>query len=231
MLREAGHVVSERELSVPLGAKLAGLAIWCAGPEMDARRLTDRSRLGKAVTRQAAVGRFLLRAGLVRDSAREAWRSVAGRFFEDADVLLTPGLAQLPPPAVRWGERGWLANVRASSSYAPFGGRMEPRRLAGHGHTGWSAHRHRDAALGAAGRAARGRGAVARRCRAARAAGSMASGCARLRPMSAPVSLRLRAVPALRGYSLHCGRLRIGHSADFASNCAVIPRAVRRCVG
>ena len=122
LLREAGHVVSERELSVPLGAKLAGLAIWCAGPEMDARLLTDRSRLGKAVVRQAAVGRVLLRAGLIRDSAREAWRSVAGRFFENADVLLTPGLAQLPPPAARWGERGWLANVRTSSSYAPFGG-------------------------------------------------------------------------------------------------------------
>ena len=36
LLREAGHVVSERELSVPVTAKLAGLAIWCAGPEMDA---------------------------------------------------------------------------------------------------------------------------------------------------------------------------------------------------
>ena len=122
LLRAAGHAVSERELSIPVAAKLAGLAIWCAGPEMDARRLPDRSRLGKAVGRQAAVGRFLLRAGLVRDSARDAWRSVAERFFEDADVLVTPGLAQLPPPALRWGERGWLANVRASSSYAPFGG-------------------------------------------------------------------------------------------------------------
>jgi len=122
LLRKAGHVVSERELSVPLGARLAGLAVWCAGPEMDARRLTDRSQLGKAVARQAAVGRFLLRAGLVRDSSRQAWCSEAGRFFEDVDVLLTPGLAQLPPAALRWGERGWLANVRASSSYAPFGG-------------------------------------------------------------------------------------------------------------
>jgi amidase len=128
ILREAGHVVIEREISVPFGAIFAGLATWCAGAEMDAGLLMNRSGLGKPASRHAAVGRVVLRAGLVRDSAREEWRSVARRFFDDVDVLLTPGLAQVPPPAVRWGERGWLANVRASSSYAPFGA---PWNLAG----------------------------------------------------------------------------------------------------
>jgi amidase len=128
LLRHAGHDVSERETSIPPAAKMAGLAFWCAGPEMDARVLADRSRLGRPVSRHVAVGPILLRARLVRDSARQAWRSVAWRFFRDVDVLLIPSLAQLAPAAVRWGERGWLANVRTSSSYAPFCG---PWNLAG----------------------------------------------------------------------------------------------------
>jgi amidase len=122
VLRKAGHLVVERELRVPPAAVFAGIAIWCAGSEVDARLLKDRSRLGKAVSRHARAGRVVLRAGLVRKSHRDAWRCAAERFFEDVDVLLTPGLAQLPLPAVPWRERGWLSNLRASSSYAPFAG-------------------------------------------------------------------------------------------------------------
>ena len=49
-------------------------------------------------------------------------------FFADHDVLITPGLAQLPIAASRWGERGWLANVMANARYAPF---AAPWNLAG----------------------------------------------------------------------------------------------------
>jgi amidase len=128
LLASLGHHVTDRELKQPLSAGLAALSTWFAGTELDARLMTDRSRLEKRVARHAAVGRLVLRAGLPKESNRDAWRAVAQRFFEDVDVLLTPGLAQVPLPSVRWGQRGWLRNVQASSSYAPFG---QPWNLAG----------------------------------------------------------------------------------------------------
>jgi amidase len=128
LLREAGHLVVEREISIPPRVIFAGVATWCAGTATDAGLMKDPARLGKSVSRHAAAGRVAMRAGLVRESDRETWRSRAQRFFEDVDVLLTPGLAQLPLPAVQWRDRGWLRNLRASSGYAPFGA---PWNLAG----------------------------------------------------------------------------------------------------
>ncbi len=121
LLRSAGHQVTDKELVQPLSAGLASLAVWFAGTEMDAQLMADRSKLEKRVARHAAMGRAVMRTGRPNESAREAWRSVARRFFDDVDVLLTPGLAQIPLEAVRWGQRSWLRNLRASSGYAPFG--------------------------------------------------------------------------------------------------------------
>lgn len=128
LLGRVGHRVSEKELRQPVPLSLAALGVWFAGTEMDARLLLDRGRLERRVARHAAAGRAVLRAGRPRDADREAWRSIVGRFFADVDVLVTPGLAQVPLPAVRWGRRGWLQNMRASSSYAPFG---QPWNFAG----------------------------------------------------------------------------------------------------
>jgi amidase len=128
ILASLGHQVTDRELKQPLSAGLAALSTWFAGTEMDARLMADRSRLEKPVARHASAGRVLMRAGVPRESGREAWREVARRFFEDVDVLLTPGLAQAPLPSVRWGQRSWLRNIRASSGYAPF---CAPWNLAG----------------------------------------------------------------------------------------------------
>jgi amidase len=128
LLRSAGHTVQDREVTYPLAAGLASMAVWFAGTEKDAELVHDRSRLEKRTVRHAAAGQALLRAGLRRDSARADWQTAAERYFADVDVLLTPGLAQPPIPAVRWGERSWLHNVRASSAYAPFG---QPWNLAG----------------------------------------------------------------------------------------------------
>ncbi len=128
LLASLGHARIDRELKPPLSAGLAALSVWFAGTEMDARLMSDRGRLGKPVARHAAAGRAVLRAGRPRESSREAWRAVAQRFFDDLDVLVTPGLAQVPLPAVRWGERSWLRNLRANSAYAPF---AAPWNLAG----------------------------------------------------------------------------------------------------
>ncbi|MDQ1631394.1 MAG: amidase [Frankiaceae bacterium] len=128
VLQSAGHAVREADLVYSLPIALSALALWFAGTEMDARLIPDRARLEKRNRRHAAAGRAVLRAGLVRDKPRQEWRDEARHFFADADVLLTPGLAQIPLPAAEWGRRSWLWNVRASSGYAPFGA---PWNLAG----------------------------------------------------------------------------------------------------
>jgi amidase len=70
----------------------------------------------------------LLRAGLVRPGARERWVAAVTPFFERYDVLVTPALAAAPPPASRWHERGWLANLLTSTGFGAFEG---PWNLAG----------------------------------------------------------------------------------------------------
>jgi amidase len=42
------------------------------------------------------------------------------KFFDEYDVVVTPGLARPPIAAVRWGERSWLRNLNANARYAPF---------------------------------------------------------------------------------------------------------------
>jgi amidase len=119
-LSGAGHTVVQADPSYPTRTALAALVRWYAGTEKDAQLLDDRSRVERRVRVHAALGRLVLRAGYPKVRGREQWRAVAERFFADHDVLVTPALAQRPLPAVRWGQRGWLANVTANSRYAPF---------------------------------------------------------------------------------------------------------------
>jgi amidase len=128
VLAGLGHQLRDAEPSYPTGTALAALARWFAGAEMDARLVADRSRLESRVTRHAAAGRLALRLRGVRQASREAWRRKAEQFMADYDVLVTPGLAQLPIAAKRWGEGGWLASVQANARYAPF---AAPWNLAG----------------------------------------------------------------------------------------------------
>ena len=128
LLAGLGHHVREAEPTYPTGTALAALARWFAGAEMDARLLADRSRLEPRVARHAAAGRIALRVRAVRPASREAWRRKAAEFFSAHDVLITPGLAQLPIAAERWGEGRWLASVLANARYAPF---AAPWNLAG----------------------------------------------------------------------------------------------------
>jgi amidase len=128
VLREDGHTV--RQANPPYGQRTGASAVarWVAGTELDARLLSDRSKLSPRTRRHAAVGALVLRAGLPRPAGRAAWQRKATGFFADHDVLVTPALAQSPLRSVPWSERGWLANVLANVRYAPF---AAPWNLAG----------------------------------------------------------------------------------------------------
>jgi amidase len=127
-LARAGHDVRESDPPYRTSTGLAALARWFAGTELDAQLLADRSRMERRTARHAALGRAVLRAGYPKEHGRSAWRRAAEQFFAQHDVLVTPALAQRPLRSVRWGERGWLRNVVANSTYAPF---AAPWNLAG----------------------------------------------------------------------------------------------------
>jgi amidase len=127
-LRIAGHTI--RQANPPYGQRIASsaLARWLAGAELDSRLLADRSVVATRTRRHAAFGHAVLRAGFPKESGRTAWQAKAEAFFADHDVLVTPALAQSPPRAVAWAERGLVANLLANTRYAPF---AAPWNLAG----------------------------------------------------------------------------------------------------
>ena len=119
LLRQAGHAVEHADPRYPTAFVPAIFGHWFAGPLADAERLDPR-RLEPRTRRHLAWGRLARRLGLVSARRREAWRGLHASFFEHHDVLLTPALARVPPPADHWSERSWLANVVACVRYAPF---------------------------------------------------------------------------------------------------------------
>jgi amidase len=127
-LAELGHRVQSAELRYPTMAGQAAMARWFAGTAKDVQLLADRSRLQRRVARHARLGRAVLATGGPRPGGRNTMRQAAERYFADFDVLLTPGLARTPPPALAWSERGWAANLLSNVRYAPF---AAPWNLAG----------------------------------------------------------------------------------------------------
>jgi amidase len=128
LLAAAGHQVIRAELRYPSKAGPAAMARWFAGAELDARLLADRSRVDRRIARHARLGRAVLAAGGPRPGGQRSMTRAAERYFERVDVLLTPALAQFPPPATAWSKRGWAANVGSNVRYAPF---AAPWNLAG----------------------------------------------------------------------------------------------------
>jgi amidase len=127
-LAEAGHTVRQADPPYRQRAGWAAIARWLAGTELDARTQHEPGRLAARTRRHAAVGRALLRIGRPGPAGREEWIRRAERFFGDHDVLVTPALAQSPPRARMWSQRGWVANVVSNARYAPF---AAPWNLAG----------------------------------------------------------------------------------------------------
>ncbi len=119
VLGAAGHTVVDHTERMPFRTGAAAVATWFACARGDAEGLDPR-RLERRTRSLARMGRLLARFGADGATGRDRWRAYgADQWFGNADVLVTPTLAAVPPPAERWGRRGLLANVRVNLSYAP----------------------------------------------------------------------------------------------------------------
>lgn len=127
-LEEAGHRVSAEDPPYSVRAAGAVIARWFTGAWKGAEGL-EISELEPRTRRHVRLGGLADRLGLVRPGARERWRRRLEPFFRTYDLLLTPTLATLPPPAVAWSERSWSANLRANLRFAPY---TAPWNLAGY---------------------------------------------------------------------------------------------------
>jgi amidase len=134
-LRRAGHTTSRHRPRMPQWLGAATAAFWLSraadavetteaagrgpGPKEDTAETVTVRVMERRSRALAQAGRMLRTLGLDGEKGRERWRSqAADDWFGDADVMLTPTLAALPPNADRWGERGLVRNLLANAGYA-----------------------------------------------------------------------------------------------------------------
>src|SRR5690606_8225998 len=127
LLERAGHAVREADPPTPARLGLPLFAGWFAivAMEFDAAASQARIALDAPEPRTRAhirAGRVARRLGLFSLEHRDAYGALMADSFRDLDLLVTPTLAAPPPRAVRWSERGWLANVAVNTRFAPFTG-------------------------------------------------------------------------------------------------------------
>ncbi|GAA3531231.1 amidase [Nonomuraea rosea] len=121
-LRVAGHTVVEHGSRLPAALGPATVATWLTQAAKSAEGL-DRRRLERRTRALARAGRLLAAVKLDGVRTRERWSGYgADQWFGDADVLIMPALAAVPPKAERWGERGFVRNALANIRYAPVTG-------------------------------------------------------------------------------------------------------------
>ncbi|MEV0826603.1 amidase [Nonomuraea rubra] len=119
-LRVAGHTVVEHERRLPAWLGPATVATWLLRAAESAEAPDRLERRTRALAR---AGRTLRALGLNGVRGRERWRGYgADQWFGEADALITPALAAVPPRAERWGERGFLRNAWTNVTYAPTAG-------------------------------------------------------------------------------------------------------------
>ncbi|MFD4368878.1 amidase [Rhodococcus sp. NPDC058521] len=116
LLSGAGHRTFAAEIPYPKNL-LPLVARWTAGAASDAAAL-DAGLLQPRTRRHTAIGRRLRR--FVDPKQVSDLEETLSRFFENADVVITPSLARPPVPAVAWSEKSWLSNVVSNLRYAPF---------------------------------------------------------------------------------------------------------------
>ncbi|MEC3980600.1 amidase [Amycolatopsis sp. H20-H5] len=121
LLGEVGHAVSAATPRYGAAAVGGIIVRWFAGPAAQAKDFDDKL-LQPRTRAHVRLGRFLIRAGRVREATRDNWLARAEEFFSAYDVLITPTLATLPPRAHRWHTRHWLANTVPSLRVGGFTG-------------------------------------------------------------------------------------------------------------
>ncbi|MEV0623065.1 amidase family protein [Nonomuraea sp. NPDC050404] len=118
-LRLAGHTVVEHGHRLPAWLGPATIATWLARAAASVDGL-DRDRLERRSRALARAGNTLRALRLTGVRGRERWRGYgADQWFGEADALIMPALAAIPPKADRWGERGFLRNASTNVTYAP----------------------------------------------------------------------------------------------------------------
>ncbi|SEH00567.1 amidase [Nonomuraea solani] len=118
-LRLAGHTVVEHGHRLPAWLGPSTISTWLVRAALSADGL-DRQRLERRTRGLARVGRVLGALKLNGVRGRERWSGYgADQWFGDADILIMPALAAIPPKAERWGERGFLRNALTNIRYAP----------------------------------------------------------------------------------------------------------------
>ncbi|GAA0438324.1 amidase [Acrocarpospora corrugata] len=116
-LREAGHTVVPGR-RVPAIVGVSSVAVWYSCAALDVRGLAH-AKLERRTRTMAAAGRAVRSLHLDGSRTRDRWRANgADQWFGNADVLVTPTLAQLPPKAARWGRRGLTRNTLLNVGYA-----------------------------------------------------------------------------------------------------------------
>ena len=121
LLSAAGHTVTSAEPQVALSTMLGVAARWCAGPASQAGDF-DFASFQRRTRMHVRLGRWFIRAGLIRTSTRDRWVARAEEFFASHDVLVTPTAGLWPMKAGPWHRRSWLSNVLPSARIGAFTG-------------------------------------------------------------------------------------------------------------
>ena len=136
LLAGAGHIVEEVRPPMPAPLEVLGiLGTWGAGArdEVDLLLAGDAEaweRLQPRTRRHVRMGDVARRLGLAHERHRATWRRRMDEFFSRGhDLLMTPTLAHAPLAADGWRHRGWLANLLANLTYAPYCGPVNFARL------------------------------------------------------------------------------------------------------
>ncbi|WP_405488197.1 amidase [Nocardia sp. NBC_00511] len=116
---QAGHILGVSELPYQ-GVSFALALRWLANAAREAAAVPNPERLQRRTRMHIALGRVVLKSGLLRTSQVDRIEARLLDYFERYDVVITPTLATVPPRARRWHSRPWLTNVLANVKFSPF---------------------------------------------------------------------------------------------------------------